>query len=396
MKIYNIIPILILLPFCVFSQSKRKVLDSKNIHINSLMDYQSVHPELRITFSVDRLLGEPEPLGIAIKLQLESLSSSNVILDTTVSDLGRLEKINSYFIYKHQLPGAEQRQYLKVTVIDRVRQEQKTQALYVVPPLSQLDFAWENLTQKDHEHLPTADDSLMFTSSSHQRLWVYHFKPNFFPAAPPFQRKVASGRKSMQVDSLFSVEVGKAINFHLEGLYFVQADTTGNVGLGLRVVPKDYPVFTKIDHLANSLIYITTLDDIAAMLATNNQKRTLDAFWLEMGESEVNARRLIKAYYQRIAYANAHFSSHKLGWKTDKGMIYTVFGQPHEIVKGGDYEVWRYFKQKPGNQKVEFEFVHKPGLFSHNHYQLRREHHFKGVWYNKVKEWRKGTILTFE
>lgn len=393
MKFTTLLLLFVTIPNLLFAQSKKKARDSKHIHINALIDYQSVQPELRLTFAVDRLLGELEATGVSIRLKMEPLGSSQVLLDTTLTQLEDLEKINNYFVLKYRLPAAKERRFLSVYVEDQIQQEGKSQDLYVVPPFHQLDFAWENLTQKEHDHLPTVLDSLRFTSSSHQHLWVYHFKPNFFPAAPPFQRKVASGSKSMEVDTLFRVPVNETVNFQQEGLYFIQADTTGNAGLGLRVVPKDFPIFTQVDHIANALIYITTLDDIAAMLATSNQKQTLDEFWLERGGSEVNARRLIKFYYQRVAYANAHFSSHKLGWKTDKGMIYIVFGQPDEVVKGEDYEIWKYSGQKSGSERVEFEFVHKPSLFSHNHYQLRRSNDLKGFWYSKVKQWRKGTIV---
>lgn len=395
MKANLVILILLILSCSLKAQIKKKHRNSKNIQINSLIDYQSAAAELRMTFSVERLLGSKLPDGIAIQLTIKKLSTQKVVLDSTFSNLGKLDKINEHFIFYHTLPQSTERFYLLATVVDQIRQEQKSLDIYVIPPIKTVDFSWENLTEAER-HLPKSTDSIVFKSVKDQTLWVYHFKPNFFPAAPPMQRKVASGRKSMEVDSLFSIQVNQPFQLSREGLYFAQADTTGNAGLGIRVTPPDYPSFSRVDHVANSLIYITTSEDIKKMLATDDQKAALDEFWLEMGGSEVNARRLIKAYYQRVAYANAHLSSHKLGWKTDKGMIYIVFGPPHEIINGEDYEIWRYFNQKPGNQRVDFEFIHKPGLFSHNHYQLRRGNHLRGFWYNKVKEWRKGSVLTFE
>ena len=378
-----------------YGQSKKKKRDSKNLYINALVEYQSISPTLRTTFSVARLLGSKEIDNVSIQLKLKVLNSQQTLLDSTITQFPAIEVLNGHFIFNCALPASKERLSLKITLNDQLREEQKTLDLYIIPPTGRVDFSWENITHPN-EQSPRLTDSLLLHSANHDVLWVYRFQPNFLAAAPPMQRKVASGKKSMEVDSLFSVPTNKAFCLGKEALYFVQADTTSHIGLGFRVAPADYPTFNQVDHIANSLIYITTLNDITAMMATTDQKATLDEFWLNLGGSAVNARRLIKAYYQRVAFANRHFASHKLGWKTDKGMIYIVFGQPDEIIKGGDYETWRYFNQKPGNSRVDFEFVHKPGLFSHNHFQLRRDNSLKSYWYNKVREWRKGTVLTFE
>src|ERR1051325_869191 len=46
-------------------------------------------------------------------------------------------------------------------------------------------------------------------------------------------------------------------------------------------------------------------------------------------------------YYERIQYANEHFSSGIPGWKTDRGRIYVTFGKPDETEShpsGGSYD----------------------------------------------------------
>ena len=46
-------------------------------------------------------------------------------------------------------------------------------------------------------------------------------------------------------------------------------------------------------------------------------------------------------YYERIAYANEHFSSGIPGWKTDRGRIYITWGKPDSIESrpsGGAYD----------------------------------------------------------
>ena len=85
-------------------------------------------------------------------------------------------------------------------------------------------------------------------------------------------------------------------------------------------------------------------------------------------------------YYERIAYANEHFSSGKPGWMTDRGRIYIKFGRPDEIEShpaGGSYqrtpdegggstttysfEKW-FYRYIPGVRSgVEIEFVDPSG-----------------------------------
>src|SRR5262245_35730356 len=48
-----------------------------------------------------------------------------------------------------------------------------------------------------------------------------------------------------------------------------------------------------------------------------------------------------EAYYERLAYANEHFSSGIPGFKTDRGRVYLKYGKPNEIEShpaGGTYQ----------------------------------------------------------
>jgi GWxTD domain-containing protein len=85
-------------------------------------------------------------------------------------------------------------------------------------------------------------------------------------------------------------------------------------------------------------------------------------------------------YYERIAYANEHFTSGKPGWLTDRGRIYIKFGKPDEVEShpaGGAYERASYegggsttvypferwfYRDIPGVRSgVEIEFVDPTG-----------------------------------
>jgi GWxTD domain-containing protein len=54
-------------------------------------------------------------------------------------------------------------------------------------------------------------------------------------------------------------------------------------------------------------------------------------------------------YFRRVDYANEHFRSYTSGWRTDRGRIYILYGQPDEIEhhpfedKSVPYQIWYYY-----------------------------------------------------
>ena len=60
---------------------------------------------------------------------------------------------------------------------------------------------------------------------------------------------------------------------------------------------------------------------------------------------------LMEEYYKRVEYVNEHFSGWQVGWETDRGMIYILFGPPDEIQRTNPaagnstvYQIWNYLK----------------------------------------------------
>ena len=66
-------------------------------------------------------------------------------------------------------------------------------------------------------------------------------------------------------------------------------------------------------------------------------------------------------YFERVAYANAHFKyNFKEGWQTDRGRVYVTYGKPDDVERHPfeadqrAYEIWKYDNLEGG---VEFVFV---------------------------------------
>jgi GWxTD domain-containing protein len=138
------------------------------------------------------------------------------------------------------------------------------------------------------------------------------------------------------------------------------------------------------DWLEKDVAYIITPEEKKAFLAleTDEERENfIDMFWRRRDpnpDTEENEFR--EEYYERIAYANEHFSSGIPGWKTDRGRIYIMYGKPDSIESypsGGVYnrpswegggttttypfEIWFYRHIEGVGSGIEIEFVDPTG-----------------------------------
>jgi GWxTD domain-containing protein len=90
-------------------------------------------------------------------------------------------------------------------------------------------------------------------------------------------------------------------------------------------------------------------------LKTNEEREHfIDEFWKRRDPTpDTDENEYKDEFYERIAYANEHFSSGKPGWLTDRGRIYVKWGKPDEIEShpaGGQYQRMAY--EGPGSTSV--------------------------------------------
>lgn len=156
--------------------------------------------------------------------------------------------------------------------------------------------------------------------------------------------------------------------------------------------PQDFPEITYAEQLIPPLVYITSEQEFQALDTIQDPKAAADNFWLKAGGTYYYSKRLIQDYYSRVEYANRYFTSYKEGWKTDKGMIYIVFGKPDLIVDFGNTQEWHYDNLLNLNFYT-FTFEKKKILFSDNHYELLRDPAYEKPWELAVEKWRKGIIV---
>ena len=106
-----------------------------------------------------------------------------------------------------------------------------------------------------------------------------------------------------------------------------------------REIKKAYVEWIK-DH---DLILTQSERDAWKKLETDDERdKYIEEIWrVRDPDPDTNENEFKEQFYERVAYANAHFSSGKAGRLTDRGRIYIKFGKPDSIEShpaGGHYE----------------------------------------------------------
>jgi GWxTD domain-containing protein len=235
----------------------------------------------------------------------------------------------------------------------------------------------ENHLSKNKEYVARSADG--------KPLIVSYYNTVFPPALPPFAEKEGRNERFFFHDSIFKVESGSKFLPKKEGLYLFQEDTTSARGFSYRVVKENFPKFTKVDELVPPLILITTPEEFAELSNAKGEKTKFDKTILNITGDKDRARSFMKNFFHNIELANIYFSSYKEGWKTDRGMLYLIFGLPDEVSKNIGNEIWTY-----KNLNTKFTFVKSGSVYDPENYVLLRDKKFSETWFGVVDLWRKG------
>ena len=222
-------------------------------------------------------------------------------------------------------------------------------------------------------------------------LHVYEYGTDFGLARPPQAISNRNPPKELLINNSYTHNIGKSVSFDKEGLIFMQTDTSSNDGLGLLITSKHYPKLATPDELVSAVSYLTTRDELSALKNSENKKRAFDRFWLKLIPDQQRAGKTLKNYFSNVTQSNSYFTNHKAGYKTDRGMIYIIFGPPDVVVKFEDLERWAY-KDNSLLPAVTFDFKKIPSVFAPNQYSLIRAKDYQRLWLRAVDLWRKGRM----
>jgi GWxTD domain-containing protein len=222
-------------------------------------------------------------------------------------------------------------------------------------------------------------------SGSQKPIHFSYYEENFPTPSPPFVVKEVKMDRFLFPDSTFSASPGDEIGpFAKEGLYLAQEDTASALGFSFLIKKAPYPKYNKLADLKGPLLFVTTREENDA-LGAGEDKSKFDKIILDITKDKERARTFMRNYFKRVEFANYYFTSFKEGWKTDRGMIFIIFGRPDEVQVDGQYEVWGY-----KNPRQSFNFLKAGSVYHADHSVLMREKGYTEYWYQTIDLWRKS------
>ncbi len=211
------------------------------------------------------------------------------------------------------------------------------------------------------------------------------YKDKFNPASPPFVESESPVDRFLLYDSIFTIQNEGKIKFTTQGLYLLQEDTAAAEGFAFRHVGPAYPKYSRVEDLVNPLIYVCTREEFDQLKNANGDKAKFDKVILDITKDKERAKNFMRSYFRNVEFANLYFSSYKEGWKTDRGMIYLIYGMPNEVIKTAQNETWNYL-----GSKQSFTFVKTGSVYDPDYHVLVKDKRYAESWFSTIDLWRKS------
>lgn len=244
-------------------------------------------------------------------------------------------------------------------------------------------------------HFKEGDTVSVETKLPVKKVTVDCFKKEFPPAYPPFSNKPADEMK-YKPDSTFDLAISSgtfSVVMPVRGFYHIRADVQKNEGLTLFSFGNSFPGISNTEEMIKATRYLMNKEEYDQCMNAEDRKSAIDKFWVTIGGSNERAKELLKKYYGRVKEANKLYSNYTAGWKSDRGMIYIIFGPPTYLYRGSHTETWVYGQETSPNT-FRYVFTKTNNPFSENDYLLERSQFFKDHWYQAVDVWRQGHVYT--
>ncbi len=374
-----------------------------NINDSSSIIYLRISPSELLFSEANEMSESRAILGIEFSIFHVEDNSNNLVLRDSASFrkfLYRKDVRTSYFtalplkayfgsryiieiIVKDVTRGNENRKYL---VLDKKSRFSSPNFRVIFPKSGYPSFTDVFPSQ--------AEFKIEFNQLGYDSIYVDYYSLDrtlprpIFSAAPNIQMKTFP-------DSSYALPYNDSMLYSLPrpGIFNFKMEKDSESGCTLYNFGNNFPQIQEASDLLGPLVYLASTAEFRDLRLEPNRKLAIDNYWLTMANDMDDARELIRVYYNRVLYSNLYFTSYKEGWKTDRGMIYIVFGPPDMLEKFPDEEIWKYRTRK-SNTPLEFKFKRKDNPFSYEDYQLDRSSSSTSIWLEAVQSWKRGKIYS--
>lgn len=244
---------------------------------------------------------------------------------------------------------------------------------------------FSNIFNKDQ------DFRLVLSGTGIRELKVKYYHRNFDIALPPFAFDRLQAFDA-NPDSVFVIAldagISQVIRLRSQGFYHLQTEDGARSGKTLFRFYEGFPQVLDAEQMMPPIRYLTASREFEAIENSKDTKLAVDHFWLSLTGSIPRARVRIRDYYSRVEEANMMFSSYQEGWKTDRGIIYIIYGAPKIVYRSDDTERWVYGESgNPASLKFTFSRIDNP--YTLDDYSLNKSPTYKESWYNAIESWRR-------
>ena len=371
-------------------------------------------------FNSDLYFNEANPRGIpmamnSVSVHLFNVSQGKKLADTAFLklDIVKEEKRDEY-LYNIPLKTEKGFEYVaEIKIVDRIRLV-TIQAFVSFNTTSEFNrynfFARGHFLHNEllnpivrkNEYL-----NLIYSKKPIDSLFISFYKAYEgipYPPSMVLPERAISEKPDTTVDLHYSDTM--PMMFPRKGIYLCTIGKKITEGYAFMNFGTSFPAMTTPEEMIEPLAYLASEDEMAAMRSSSKPKLSLDDFWVACGGNIEKSRELIRIYYTRALYSNLYFTSYREGWRTDRGMIYLLYGPPDKVYKTATEENWGYRKSEvkstwgTGYQvKADylfFKFNKKDNKFSDNDYSLSRSEAINTYWDKAVLTWRKGVVFRLD
>jgi len=417
----------------VSCKSTQKAVDSKDLSYLYNPVKNPINPRYNVTnettdrsvltvkfFTRELFFSEANPEGVPkaqmfISVRLYNTSQGRVLTDTTNYNIDIVkEGTRPEYLYKVPLKVEPGFDYItEVKIIDRIRlmTVQAFVPFNTVSENNQYNFIARGHFARNEILTPVLKKdeyvNILYLRQPIDSIYVSYYKP--FTAIPdPPSMLLPEKTLDYGPDTIIPLPYSDTmpLMFPREGIYFLTTGRNTAEGYTFCNFGNTFPSLNTPGEMIKPLAYLASADEMEDMLSSPRPKIALDDFWVKCGGNVDKARELIRIYYTRVLYSNQYFTSYKEGWRSERGMIYIMYGPPDKVYKTSDGESWGYLKPVVKSswggrvhlkeEYLFFNFRRKNNRFSDNDYYLARSETLVTLWDQAVLNWRKGIVFRLD